>query len=308
MLSTCTIGQFTCDNGVCIDIVKRCDQTEDCTDNSDEELCSVVHVPRGSRHNRHIPPFSYGDDAKRYDDYTYLVIDNLIFSIIPISVDISITIQSIENIEEVRMSFSAKFSVIITWFDHRLTFKNLHENRFLNIPSQSDIRKLWVPFLIFDNTEDNSETVVDKKARIYVNRLGNYTLSSDNEMEETAYYKGSENSLRYFRTYYHRFKCKFQLHNYPFDTQTCKMFLRIPEKQQEFLNFIPGQLLYLGNHDIAEFFISHYEMVGTKVDSSSNIEISIVMKRRVPKHLLTIYMPSLCILIIAQVRNFLFAL
>ena len=56
-LSTCTLSQFTCNNGFCINISSRCDQTVDCDDNSDEENCKIIDVARG--YNKYIPPFSY---------------------------------------------------------------------------------------------------------------------------------------------------------------------------------------------------------------------------------------------------------
>ncbi|XP_023332382.1 uncharacterized protein LOC111704388 [Eurytemora carolleeae] len=37
--TTCVEGQFTCNNGHCIDIEERCDQTSNCSDESDEENC-----------------------------------------------------------------------------------------------------------------------------------------------------------------------------------------------------------------------------------------------------------------------------
>lgn len=36
---TCGASDFTCDNGNCIDAVLKCDQENDCGDNSDEQNC-----------------------------------------------------------------------------------------------------------------------------------------------------------------------------------------------------------------------------------------------------------------------------
>ena len=214
-------------------------------------------------------------------------------------------IESIEEIEEVRLSFSAKFRLTLSWSDQRLSFNNLNRDMFLNLPNAWEKHKIWIPVLIFQNTETNYETLLDPQARIYVNRSGNYSISSEFETEEIAKYKGSENSIHYIRTFYHRFKCNFHLHNFPFDTQVCQILLRMPQKQKKFLKYAPKGLYYIGNKDIEKFYVSDVEMIGGKKNSSIDIEVRIIMKRRIAKHLLSTYLPSFCILMSAQVTPFL---
>ena len=40
----CDISQlkFQCDNGNCIDTIWKCDNTDDCGDNSDEKSCGII--------------------------------------------------------------------------------------------------------------------------------------------------------------------------------------------------------------------------------------------------------------------------
>ena len=40
-------NEFSCNNGNCIDISKRCDLVKNCKDNSDEENCQIVRIPNG---------------------------------------------------------------------------------------------------------------------------------------------------------------------------------------------------------------------------------------------------------------------
>ena len=42
-LSTCKDDEFACSNGLCIDIVKRCDSKTDCRDKSDEFGCRRIN-------------------------------------------------------------------------------------------------------------------------------------------------------------------------------------------------------------------------------------------------------------------------
>ena len=199
------------------------------------------------------------------------------------------------------MSFSAKFNLVAEWFDYRLTWNNLNNDKFLNIPDREVFEKLWVPVVIFENTENKHETPMDKKARLVVERRGNYTLAPITETEEIAYYKGSESSLQYSRDFYLRLKCQFELQNYPFDKQICKILLKKPSKEDKFLQYIPKKIGYTGPLDMAEFVITDYDMIDKAEDSEADIEVRIFMKRRIQKHLLSTYLPSLCILIIAQV-------
>ena len=211
-------------------------------------------------------------------------------------------IESLENIEEVKMSFSAKFDLHAEWFDQRLTWNDLNNDKFLNIPNEEVIEKLWIPTVVFDNTETRFETPLDVKSRILVRKLGKHTVSPIEEMEEIAYYKGSENSLQYSRDFFLRFKCHFELHYYPFDSQICTILMKKPSKVDKFVKLNPYQLEYTGPLDMAEFFIIGYNMVAGNFSDKFDIKVEMKMKRRISQHLLSTYLPSLCILIIAQVE------
>ena len=42
------------------------------------------------------------------------------------------------------MSFSAKFQLTLEWFDDKITWNDLNNDKFLNIPSQDVVDKLWI--------------------------------------------------------------------------------------------------------------------------------------------------------------------
>ena len=199
------------------------------------------------------------------------------------------------------MSFISKFKLILEWYDDKVTWNDLNDDKFLNIPSVDVIDKLWVPVVIFVNTEMKTETEMDKKSRIVVVKKGNYRLSPVEDMEEVAYYKGSENPLRYWRDFFLRFKCVFDLQYYPFDSQVCTFLMKMPSKENEFMRFIPKQLEYLGPLGLAEHFIKKIDMIPATEEEDYDVKVRVFLKRRVWKHILSTYLPSLCIQIIAQV-------
>ena len=128
------------------------------------------------------------------------------------------------------MSYTAKFTLNLEWCDWRLTWRDLNDDESLNTPSQDIITKIWKPTLIFENTKRKERTPVDEKARFSIRIRGPFTLAPDDETHEAAYYKGTENSVTYTRDFYLRFGCDFELQNYPFDTQECKIGLKKQHK------------------------------------------------------------------------------
>ena len=55
-LTGCKQDEFTCNDGQCVNMTKRCNQIGDCRDKSDEESCKILHLGKG--YNMRIPPIS----------------------------------------------------------------------------------------------------------------------------------------------------------------------------------------------------------------------------------------------------------
>ena len=62
--TTCPLGKFTCNDGLCIDIDERCDKIAQCKDQSDEDDCKIVHMK--SSYNKNLAPFSFDTEENRY--------------------------------------------------------------------------------------------------------------------------------------------------------------------------------------------------------------------------------------------------
>ena len=95
----------------------------------------------------------------------------------------------------------------------------------LNTLTDADIEKLWLPLVIYENTDQKESTRLGMDwewvTRVSVVREGNFTRSDeyDYEVDEAEIFEGAENTLTMAQTYTWEFQCQYKLQHYPFDTQ-----------------------------------------------------------------------------------------
>ena len=134
-------GEFTCNNSQCVSMEKRCNQLPDCKDSSDEDGCYLVDLDTG--YKKHIPPFS----QKRFSD-----------EIVPVQVNVSLTLLNIVDIDEVEHTIDLQFEISLEWKDNRLMFNNLKDKAYLNALTDDEIKRIWLPLLVYDNTNQKETT------------------------------------------------------------------------------------------------------------------------------------------------------
>ena len=91
----CFQREFGCTDGKCIPIEKRCDGVADCKDYFDENNCEMVIIDK-NRYQKEYPPLQ-ADGTE---------------TIIKITVDL----LSIGSFEEIAMTFSVKFYIMLEWY------------------------------------------------------------------------------------------------------------------------------------------------------------------------------------------------
>ena len=197
--------QFTCDDGQCVTMEQRCNQLPDCRDHSDEKNCNVLVLEEG--YNKNFPPVSVEKEK--------------------VDVNVSIDLLKLVDIKEEDFSIEIQFSITLDWFENRATYHNLKMKRSLNALTQNVIGQLWLPEVIYGNTDQKESTRLGEnwewKTSVVVERNKNGTPAGLETVHETELFKGEENSLVMFQTYTHDFQCIFNLKKYPFDTQTCSI-------------------------------------------------------------------------------------
>ena len=90
-----------------------------------------------------------------------------------------------------------------------MTFFYLRDNPALNSLTPQEKELLWIPVLVFDNTENKVTTLVDDKATITIRKEGKYHLSGLDEHNNHKKYQGAENLINLSRFYNIRYQHTF---------------------------------------------------------------------------------------------------
>ena len=152
-ITSCTEGQFTCYDGICVDISKRCNSVNDCNDWSDEKECNLVVFPK-----------SY------FIDFAPFSVDNDRIS--KVDVEVSVNVVDVVDVSEIRNAVQLKYVLYMEWTDLRLTFQNLQPDQSSNLLTEAQMRSAWYPALLFANTINNENVLMDDKTRMTVIKKG----------------------------------------------------------------------------------------------------------------------------------------
>ena len=144
--------------------------------------------------------------------------------IIPVNVNLSVTVIDVLSILEKDLQIMLKFRLFMNWYDYRLSYHNLKESKLLNSLTRNEVEQIWIPFIIFSNTENSEFTEGNKESEISVIREGDFSESTLDITEERNIFVGKENRMSFRQMYSKQFRCLFQLQLYPFDTQVTLTF------------------------------------------------------------------------------------
>ena len=217
-LSGCDpVGEFTCNDGQCVNMEERCNQITNCRDKSDEVDCRLLVLK--STYNKKVPPINPtgGNNFNKTE------------------VAISISLLKIVSMEEVKHKIDLQFEITLEWKENRAIYHNLKKETSLNAMTDIDIKSLWLPYVIYANTDMKEAVQLDNvHTTVVVSREGNFTTSrADETVDETNVFKGEENRLSMYQSYTKSFQCLYSLQHYPFDTQVrCPKSYYTPQLSQ----------------------------------------------------------------------------
>ena len=264
----------------------RCDGKTDCKDSSDELNCRVVEID--SSYTKFLAPPPTGRDSA--DKLRILC---------------SITVHSLDSFDPINGSFQVKFTVVLKWFDARLSFNNLRSSPKINGLQPAEVDQIWFPYFIFDNTNKKEIGLLDSKSSLKVMRMGEGILNGNQDTENKYIFSGNENSIEYKRFYSQEFECEYGLHWYPFDTQICYLDLKPTSDLKDFIKILTDEFLYEGPLDLTEFTVKKTEMRLENVTYDSTLlRVEVRIQRRLLSLVLTAFIPTIILNTIGHMSNY----
>ena len=291
-LHFCNDEEFNCDSGECIPMEQRCDGRAQCWDTSDEFNCRFVEIKEDT-YLKSIAPKSPGSDEENRE---------------PLKVDLKLIVTKILKITEVESKISMKLQLTLSWIDERLMFVNLRgevgNGSEENMLSKRMQDKIWLPNLIFVNTDKQEMTIHDGKSIAFVMKEGPKSISRV-RLKNTYLYYGYENPLVIRRMYAMDFLCDFNMAAFPFDTQKCEIVVIPTADIHEKVRLVVDKFGYSDQPELMQYYVKSVNMTGEVRLSGLNAAVmTISFSRKILEPLLTTYLPTALICIVSFSTNY----
>ncbi len=285
-LASCFGNQFACGDGSCQPLEYRCNKRKDCLDGSDEQDCGLVELD--SSYVKDYSPPSDNEGEKFH-------------------ISLRVSIYSFLKLSETDFLSSMQFQVHLSWKDARVNFNHLTEDLQKNILTEEEKSSIWIPVIVFHNTQEKMLSKIDIKSTLLVERKGGHRLSPVSQPWKSYQYDGHKNDLHYFHTYSTNFQCDFLLYSYPFDTQECYMIFSLPTNLINLVEIDLKTADYLGDKQLSQFTVDDYHIVKNYTEKElpqGSQVIKFVLKRRFLYQVVTVYIPTFCLLIIMHTTHY----
>ena len=296
--------EFTCNSGLCIPQADRCNGNKECEDGSDEdESCTLVIIPYSYKKNK--PP-------------------TLEETINGTKVITNLKVVSIDKIDSINMHVGLTIDLGMTWYDPRLQFRNIHPGQ-SHLLNQETIQELWLPFqnLVFENaiigkvlSSKHSQFQVSLKATNDSSISVIESMSPYRTLED-VWFEGQDHPLQATKRLKVEYFCNFYLLQFPFDTNICKLTLKMKSTKNLLVYFSQekSSAAQKVDKDFREF---HVVSISSTILKSSQTEnnvtwqqinnsfvFSMEVKRDVKDLVISIFFPELLLWFLAYITIFL---
>ena len=93
--------------------------------------------------------------------------------------NVSLRLLTVLDIDENENTIDLQFEIILQWKDYRISYSNLKKETFLNALTLENIESIWLPLVIYDNTNQKKSTQLswsnEWRTSVIVARDGNFT-------------------------------------------------------------------------------------------------------------------------------------
>ena len=278
-LNSCNQREFGCMNGTCLPKELRCDEKPDCADFEDEIDCSKVLVPRG--YNKHVPITDFEEKV----DISFVV-----------------DIKDVVNMDVNKGAFTAQVKLLMNWQDTRLTFKNLQMIEQKNSLSPEELLQIWIPDLVFKNTLNlvHSNSLSNTWNDNLIMFLSESNHSKCGELDFC--YDGSKVTFKRSFEFTLEFLCKFDWKFYPFDSQSCPLYIHPSQTNKKLLKLnVTAKKIEL---TYTTFMITLTKSIVLSIENENEMLIELKFSRNVIPITLNTFLPTIILTIINQLSNY----
>ncbi|XP_076039355.1 uncharacterized protein LOC143024437 [Oratosquilla oratoria] len=274
-LTTCNQDQYTCSDGSCIHSSKRCDRRIDCPMQNDEMNCDTVIIRDGYQKEMSPPSLKNNEATTVTVDFKFITIRELNIRNSKLLLDIIVTRK---------------------WRDSRLYFRMVHEDVNLNLVE--DVDGIWYPDSKFAGDDFSICKLETLNTIMWVKTVSLPLPDDDTTTEEDLIYQGNETDIFYEKYFSIEFICRFELANYPFDTQLCPITMRLRHDPDDFTKLIFGEIEFTGKTSSLE-----YQILGMKEDSltlegRSALRITLKFRNLYRYYITASYVPTFLLVLI----------
>ncbi len=182
---------------------------------------------------------------------------------------------------------------------------DLNEEADLNTLPLKSRQEIWIPQVVFYNTEIKMETLNDEKAYATVSRVASYQRKNETYLHNSYLYKGSQNPISLTRVYSAKFLCDYDMSVYPFDSQKCSCIFLMKGNAGKFVHLAAANASYLGPTDLPQYFVMATEITETLVPPGKQaVMVQIKFGRRILSTILSSYLPTFLICIMSFATNY----
>lgn len=217
--------EFTCDNGQCVSIYYRCDNSYQCFDKSDERECHQFLLSRP--YYREIPPS----------------VRDPITGKLHTKLNISIKVLVIDKVDFVNSLTEITYIITIYWKDSKVSYLNLIDNSIVEY-SVKDLTSaenvIWNPLekLIHSNSIVGSIITEEDSKELSVTVHNEIDPFDPGNSFEEAIYKGVTGKLAIHMKQRGTFDCTFDLFRFPFNHQTCAYKFKLKDVSDRHIVFV----------------------------------------------------------------------